>query len=126
MRVGLLEDDFAIQEMVQLVLQDEGYTVLNFPSATACLDTLNTTEPGNSPLPVDLIIVDWRLNDGVFGTDVIKKIRENNRLLSLPVILTTAATFSDTDKLKLLNVELLEKPFAVDDMLSLIQELTQS
>ncbi len=126
MRVGLLEDDLSIQEMVQLVLQDEGYTVLNFPSAAACLDALKVTEQGNESIPVDLIIVDWRLNGGVSGTDVIKKIRENNRLLSLPVILTTAATFSDTDKLKLLHVELLEKPFAVDDMLSLIQELTHS
>jgi two-component system chemotaxis response regulator CheY len=126
MRVGLLEDDLAIQEMVQLVLQDEGHVVLNFPSVAACLETLQVNVQGDFELPVDLIIVDWRLNDGVSGTDVIKRIRENQRLLSLPIILTTAATFSDINKLKLLHVELLEKPFAVDDMISLVQELTHS
>ncbi len=126
MRVGLLEDDVAIQEMLLLVLQDEGHTVLVFPNAEACLDLLGVTKQTDGDIPVDLMIIDWRLNENITGTEVIQKLRADARLNSLPIILTTAATFNDTQALQSLHVSLLEKPFSVDDMIALIKCLTQS
>lgn len=126
MRVGLLEDDLAIQEMLLLILQDEGHSVVAYADAEACLATLDVTNTSPAlPLPIDVLIVDWRLNGLVSGTEVIGRLRNNPRFNTLPCILTTAATFNDTEALRNLHVSLLEKPFSVDDMLALIKDLTR-
>lgn len=128
-RVGLLEDDIAIQEMLLLVLQDEGYSVVNYPDAEACLDSLGITgatvgDAFTTPtLPIDLLIADWRLSGSTSGVEVIRQMRAMPHLAALPVILTTAATFNDTEELQQLQVSLLEKPFSVDDIIRLIQQL---
>lgn len=124
MHVGLLEDDVAIQEMLLLVLQDEGYEVTNYDSAEECLQVL-TSRADDSPVPISLLITDWRLDGNISGIEVIQQIRLHPVLNTLPIILTTAATFSDEDALRDLRVSLLEKPFSVDDMTALIKELTQ-
>ncbi|HEV2655299.1 MAG TPA: response regulator, partial [Ktedonobacteraceae bacterium] len=126
MYVGLLEDDTAIQEMLLLVLQDEGYGVTAYQSAKECIDAL--TEAAQDPsvsVPVDLMIVDWRLSGPLSGIEVIQQLRAQSRLSSLPIILTTAATFSDSSLLQDLRVTLLEKPFSVDDMTALVKQLIQ-
>jgi len=123
MRVGLLEDDIAIQEMLYLVLQDEGYIVSNYPNADACLQALLLSEGGP---PIDLLIVDWRLNGSISGTEVIQQIRQQPQLRMLPIILTTAAAFGDTEELKRQHVAFLEKPFAVDDMAKLIRSMVST
>lgn len=126
MRVGLLEDDVAIQEMILLVLQEEGYTVITYPSAEACLEALGVTSQEAAPSPIDVLIVDWRLDGLISGIEVIQHIRNTKPLETLPIILTTAASFIDQDELHKLHVALLEKPFSVDDIISLIVSLTQS
>ena len=128
-RVGLLEDDIAIQEMMLLVLQDEGYTVVNYPDAETCLLSLGITGTVVNPLPIDLLIADWRLSGPITGVEVIRQLRAQSHLApfahlaTLPVILTTAATYNDTEELQQLQVSLLEKPFSVDDIIHLIQHL---
>ena len=125
MHVGLLEDDVAIQEMLLLVLEDEGYTVTNYPDARECLRAL-TPITTRAQSPIELLIIDWRLGGDISGTEVIQQIRRNPVLNTLPIILTTAATFNDVEVLRHLQVSLLEKPFSVDDMALLIKNLTQT
>lgn len=128
-RVGLLEDDIAIQEMLLLVFQDEGYSVVNYPDAEACLASLGITGTAvgaasmTPALPIDLLIADWRLSGSTTGVEVIRQMRAMPHVATLPVILTTAATFNDTEELQQLHVSLLEKPFSVDDIILLIQRL---
>ncbi len=121
MRVGLLEDDEAIQEMLQIVLQEEGHTVLAFTNAQTCLETIDA-----SPTPlVDLMIVDFHLDGKITGKDFILSIRQNKHLASLPIIFTTATDVRKFEDLKHINVALLEKPFAVDDMTALIKNVSR-
>ena len=125
MYIGLLEDDKAIQEMLRLVLQDEGYTVTLFANAEECLSTLL---PAEQEQPLDLLIVDWRLSGSAPGTEVIRTLRGNTSYQTLPIILTTAAAFNNTEELEELqdlHVTLLEKPFAVDEVIGLIKQLAQ-
>ncbi|HET8913152.1 MAG TPA: response regulator [Ktedonobacteraceae bacterium] len=124
MHIGLLEDDIAIQEMLRLVLQDEGYSVIIFPTAEDCLNALVVNAQTKPSTPLDLLIVDWRLPGSVSGTEVIHQLRDQANLSSLPIILTTAATFSDTEELQTLDITLLEKPFAIDDIVDRIKVLT--
>ena len=77
-------------------------------------------------LPIDLLIVDWRLAGSVPGTEVIRTLRSQPSFDGLPIILTTAATFHNTNELHDLHVSLLEKPFAVDEIINLIKKLIQA
>ena len=124
MKIGLLEDDVAIQEMLRLLLEDEHYTVAIYPSAGACLNALLTEEQKQLPVPIDLLIVDLRLPKAVSGIEVIRQIRSDPRLSSLPIILTTAASFIDMEDLSDLHVNFLEKPFDIDNLIKMIEELT--
>ena len=126
MQVGLLEDEVAIQEMLLLMLQDEGYTVVNFPDAETCLTALTSAVQQGTPLPVDLMIVDWRLNGSISGVEVIRHLQKVLHFNSLPIILTTAAAFNDPKELQELqdiHVTLLEKPFSIDELITLIKSL---
>ena len=124
MKIGLLEDDVAIQEMLRLLLEDEHYTAAIYPTADACLNALLAEEQKQLPLPIDLLIVDLRLPKAVSGIEVIRQIRSDPYLSSLPIILTTAASFSDIEDLSDLHVNFLEKPFDIDNLIKMIEELT--
>ncbi len=125
MNIGLLEDDTAIQEMLSLVLQEEGHTATVYPTANECLKALFALQQEPASLPIDLLIVDWRLPGSVPGTEVIHKLRNSPTFNSLPIILTTAAAFNNIDELDNLHVALLEKPFAIDDVVNMINQLVQ-
>ena len=122
MQIGLLEDDTAIQEMLCIVLQDAGYSVITYLTAEDCLNALFASAQKQNSSPLDLLIVDWRLFGSISGTDVIRQLRANDIFRSLPIILTTAAAIPD-DELRDMHVELLEKPFAIDVMVNLIKGL---
>jgi DNA-binding response OmpR family regulator len=126
MQIGLLEDDVAIQEMLRLVLQDEGYKVIIFLTAEDCLRTLGVLDgKQEGSTAVDLLIVDLRLSNSISGTEVIRQIRAVPALETLPIILTTAATYLNIQELQELQVTLVEKPFDVDKILEIIEDLTQ-
>ena len=122
MHIGLLEDDAAIQEMLCLILQGEGNVITVYPGAEACIQAL-ADEVGKAESPlVNLLIVDWRLPEPLSGIEVIRQIRDHLRLRSLPIILTTAATFNDIETLEELHASLLEKPFSIDELVALITQ----
>jgi len=125
MKVGLLEDDLAIQEMLRLVLQDEQYGVAIYPTAEEALKALLDGDHKQVSTPIDLLIVDLRLSRAMSGTEVISRLRKSSKLRSLPIILTTASTFTDKDELQRLNVTLVQKPFDVDEIVKVIKDLTQ-
>jgi DNA-binding response OmpR family regulator len=124
MQIGLLEDDVAIQEMLRLVLEDENYTIVIYPTAEACLKALLTDERKQGSVPIDLLIVDLRLPRAVSGMEIIRQLRNDPSYSSLPIILTTATSFVDLEDLSVLHVNFLEKPFDIDKLLKMIGELT--
>jgi len=126
MQIGLLEDDVAIQEMLRLVLEDENYTIVIYPTAEACLKALLTDERKQGSLPIDLLIVDLRLPRAVSGMEIIRQLRNDPSYSSLPIILTTATSFVDLEDLSVLHVNFLEKPFDIDVLVKMIGELTAS
>lgn len=122
MQIGLIEDDVAIREMLRLVLQDAGFAITVYTSADECLQVLAATREQAS-LPIDVLIADWRLPGSISGIELIRQIRDNLHLNSLPIILTTAAAFSDTGELKRLRVTLLEKPFDIDEVVEAVKRM---
>lgn len=124
MLIGLLEDDLAIQEMLRLLLQGEGHRVTVYTSAEECLADVRVDDPSPEPPGPELLLIDLRLPKSASGITVIERIRANPRMATLPIILMTAATFFETKELEPLCVRLLTKPFDIDDITRLINEIT--
>lgn len=126
MFIGLLEDDLAIQEMLQLVLEGVGHEVAVYATAEVCLSALHITEQSPGFVIPDLFITDQRLPKAMSGTDIIELIRANPYLKTLPIILMTASAFPDKQELARLRVTLLVKPFDIDDVVRLVDKLTNN
>lgn len=126
MLIGLLEDDLAIQELLRIVLQSEGHEVAIYASAAECLADLRVDDQRSGPFVPDLLFIDLHLSRSISGSAVIEQIRANPRLNSLPIILMTASTSLEKQELARLQVTLLTKPFDIDDVPRLIDEITLS
>jgi CheY-like chemotaxis protein len=122
--IGLLEDDLAIQEMLRLLFQGEGHEVTIYDSAEDCLADVRVDDPSPELPGPGLLLIDLRLSKSASGITVIERIRANSRLEALPIILMTASASLEKQKLDLLRVRLLTKPFDIDEIMQLIDELT--
>ncbi|MEZ5379598.1 MAG: response regulator transcription factor [Acidimicrobiales bacterium] len=78
-RILLVEDDDRIRASLRLAMRDEGYDVLEAPSAEAALDVMADERP-------ELLLVDVML-PGMSGLDLIRRVR---RTSAIPIVIVTA------------------------------------
>jgi CheY-like chemotaxis protein len=74
------EDDPGICDLIQMVLEDEGYRVTAVGSGQAVLDAVQRRLP-------DLLLLDVRLEPGISGWDVLHRLEEMDRVV--PTVLVT-------------------------------------
>lgn len=82
--VLLVEDDADCREVLQQVLEEEGYRVLAVPTASEARAMLETIRPG-------IVLLDLRLRDED-GRSVLRFIRQTEALRELPVYLISGAS----------------------------------
>jgi two-component system response regulator ChvI len=80
-RLIFVDDDTVYRQIVKAELEDEGFSVTDFPSGEAMLDSL---EDGSD---ADIVLLDWRL-DKMSGIDLLPMLRQ--RGVDLPVVFLTA------------------------------------
>lgn len=106
----VVEDEPAIQELIQINLQMAGYRVLTHDNAEDALKGIQHELP-------DLALLDWML-PGMSGVDLARRLRGDSRTKSLPIILLTARG-EEEDKLKGLESgadDYITKPFSVKEL----------
>ncbi len=112
----VIDDEESILEVVQIVLEGEGYTVQTSMDSSV-LQHLTT-------LP-HLILLDVLLA-GEDGREVCKRIKANSRLQHIPVIMLSA----HSDANKVVDTcgadAFLEKPFDVDVLINVVQQYLQA
>ena len=108
-RIAIIEDDPAIGDMLQEVLQRERYQVERAYSGTEALYLLKERKP-------DLILLDLML-PGLSGEEILSQMQ------GVPVIVVSAKADVD-DKVKLLlkgAADYVTKPFVLEELLARIQ-----
>lgn len=118
--VLVAEDDDDMRRLVVQALCDEGFNVLAARSGSELLEHIGNRMLAREGQPLDLIVTDVRMG-GVTGLEVLAGLREHD--WSTPVILMTA--FGDAElhaEAKRLGVvAVLDKPFDLDALRSLVR-----
>ncbi|GER88135.1 hypothetical protein KDW_22970 [Dictyobacter vulcani] len=107
----VVDDDEGIIEVIQIVLEGEGYTVRTATNGD-CLQSLTNDLP-------DLILLDVLLS-GDDGRDICKSLKSNPATRHIPVIMLSA--HSDASKVAEAGGAdgFLEKPFDVDALIDTV------
>ena len=108
----VVDDEREIADLVEVYLQNEGYTVYKFYNAGDALNCLETT-------PISLAVLDIMLPD-MDGFALCRRIRQK---FYFPIIMLTAKV-EDLDKIMGLTVgadDYITKPFSVDELLARIR-----
>lgn len=112
----VINDTQEVLEVMQELLQDEGYKVTIHSTAIRDLQKLQEIGP-------DLLILDHLMGDEEYGWQMIQKIRLNRELAALPIIVCTAALKMVKElegHLKAKSITVVLKPFDIDDLLAAI------
>jgi len=113
--IMVVEDEPAIQDLIQINLQMGGYRVLTHDSAENAIKGIQNELP-------DLALLDWML-PGMSGVELARKLRSDSRTKSLPIILLTAKG-EEADKLRGLESgadDYITKPFSTRELLARIR-----
>lgn len=111
----VVEDDVAIRDMLSFSLKQSGFDCDSASDAEQGLDYLKNQHP-------DLILLDWML-PGIDGIEFIRRLRANENLADIPVIMLTAKGESE-DLVKGLSVgadDYINKPFSPPELMARIK-----
>ena len=111
----IVEDEQAIREMVAFALEDQGYQVSEAGDMASAWQALTERTP-------HLILLDWMLPD-VSGIELLRKIRRNDSLSDIPVIMLTARG-EEADRVRGLEHgadDYVVKPFSVKELMARVQ-----
>lgn len=111
----VVEDDVAIRDMLCFTMRHAGFNCESTSDAEQGLKWLKSQQP-------DLILLDWML-PGIDGIEFIRRLRANEFLADIPVIMLTAKGESE-DMVKGLSVgadDYVNKPFSPPELLARIK-----
>ncbi|MBQ8508858.1 MAG: response regulator transcription factor [Clostridia bacterium] len=115
--IFIVEDDENIREMETYALKNSGYEVHGFDSGAQMLSALETMLPR-------LILLDIML-PGEDGLHILRRLREDERTKSVPIMMVTAKT-TELDKVRGLDMgadDYLAKPFGIMELVSRVKAL---
>ncbi len=114
-KILLVEDEEAIREMVEMILQQAGFDVSAASSAEQAQTVLADILP-------DLVLLDWML-PGVSGMELARRLKKDPDLKSLPIIMLTARG-EEEDKVRGLELgadDYVTKPFSPKELIARIK-----
>ena len=123
-KILVVDDEKDTVEMIAALLELEGYQVLSALSSDEAMRVLEveSQKVPESETPVDLILLDILLGDAD-GRDICLKIKEDEKLKFIPVIILTVRS-SLQDKINSLNLgadDYLTKPFINEELLAKVR-----
>lgn len=112
-RIVVVEDDREIRLLYEEILRGEGFEVLLASSGKEALDILENTE--RDPC---LVLTDFMM-PGMTGSELVKLLRENDCLLTIPVVMISARPLREIEDY---GVEFLKKPVDVDTIVEKVKK----
>ena len=113
--IWCVEDDASIRDIEVYALKSAGYQARGFEDGTSFWNALQDDVP-------ELVVLDVML-PGVDGVELLRRMRQSERLRSVPVVMATAKD-AEIDKIKGLDMGAdyyLTKPFGVMELVSCVK-----
>jgi len=111
-KILVVDDEPDILEFLQVILEEEGYTVVTSTKG----DYLEQLPTGGLP---DLILLDVLLS-GKDGREIVKYLKSNEQTKHIPVVMVSAHPSAEETARKAGAEDFLAKPFNIDDLLAKI------
>lgn len=114
-KILIIEDEFAIREMLTFVIEQNGYQVISAESYEDAKLLLMDEAPA-------LILLDWML-PGMSGIQIAKKLKQSDSYKDIPIIMLTAKSEED-DKIQGLEVgadDYITKPFSPKELIARVK-----
>jgi response regulator receiver domain protein len=116
-KILVIDDEEHILELLKFNLELSGFDVCVSSEANQAIELIGKEKP-------DLLLLDWMLPK-ISGIDILKKIRQDENIYDLPVIMLTAKNMED-DKIQGLNVgadDYITKPFSIKELMARINTI---
>ncbi len=116
-KILIIEDEQPVREMLRFSLEKKNYLVMEAESGRQAREIMLTNRP-------DLIVLDWMM-PGESGIETLKKIRDDDVLTDIPVLMLTARV-EESDKVNGLDSgcdDYMTKPVAIREFQSRIRAL---
>lgn len=115
--VVVVEDDKPIGELLAGVINDEdGYRAIHLTRPSDALRTLEQLKP-------DLLVLDVGL-PGMSGLELYDRLRQDERLCSVPVLFETAVSREHASEFRKRGIrKVLQKPFDLNELIASVKEL---
>ena len=122
-RILVIDDKAHLLRLMRMILEDEHYQVSILQEGKGAFEQIKSSLP-------DLIILDLKLADSS-GLDILRDLKDDQATADIPVIVYTAAVLEaeevsqliSTDPTRYHGVRVLQKPFELDTLLELVQEV---
>jgi two-component system phosphate regulon response regulator PhoB len=118
--IVVVDDDITFLEMVQMLLEAEGYQVVTHWRGERADEIIRVTQP-------DLVIVDWWMTD-MLGSELVETLKAHPDTAEIPIVVCSAAHIdlqSAMGQLEQYGVSILLKPFDIDTLLRVVRERTE-
>ena len=116
-KVLIIEDEFAIREMLSFVIEQNGYKAISVSSYAEAKPYLMDEPPA-------LILLDWMLPE-MSGIQIAKKLKQSDNYKTIPIIMITARGEED-DKIQGLDVgadDYITKPFSPKELVARVKDV---
>ena len=120
MNVCVLEDNPAICGMMRELLELRGHHVTVYTTGWDCLEVIGSNKWTNQSQPFDLLLVDLLLPDEIQGVEVLAQMQLAHPHIPL-VVISAVSSLDLQDIQRRYQVEVLQKPFKMRDLLALIE-----
>jgi DNA-binding response OmpR family regulator len=121
MKIGVLEDDPRICEILTVILEQSHHVVSIYRQGWDFLDVVFFEESPINPQPFDIILVDLLLQGEISGVQVIAQMQQS--FPNLPIVVISAVSSQDLDNVKRMypHVQVIQKPFTIESLLAALE-----
>lgn len=117
-KVVLLQDNKDILEIMDQVLEEEGFDVIG-SLTTEPIENIDNIDP-------DIVIVDDHIKGAVKGSQVIKELKSDPETEEIPAVLTSTSNNLAEQAAECNADDFIAKPFGIDDMIDVVKKNTDS
>ena len=122
MRIGVLEDDAAICDVLTEILERKHHSVSTYQRGWDFLDAFFLEGSVVNPMPFDVLLVDLLLQGEVSGVQVIAQMHQF--FSDLPIVVISAVSPEDLRNVKRMypKVQVIQKPFTTSDLIEALEQ----